>query len=191
MNDRRRLPADCPCPSVRHPDGSPWVYRPDAACPHHGAIFRPLPPATVIPIRRRPKGPQVNQPPPHDDLAENLAVVCPEDRGNPFAWDEVPAPLTAAVVSALAECGWPGAHATEHSVVVPLDDRAVGLAAPAGRGEYLYVLWGGTRPEWSWSTAHPDAPAGGKQALLLAPADDPARITAQILRVLRTGRALP
>ncbi|MFI0827214.1 hypothetical protein ACH4Q7_22475 [Streptomyces roseolus] len=49
--DRRGLPADCPCPAVRHADGSPLVV-PSAACRHHGAHLRPLPPADVIPINR-------------------------------------------------------------------------------------------------------------------------------------------
>ncbi|MFE4796176.1 hypothetical protein ACFRFL_13930 [Streptomyces sp. NPDC056708] len=111
--------------------------------------------------------------------------------GDPQQWREVPAALTAAVVSALTGYGWTGVHATEHSIVVPLDDRARGLSEPAASGEHLYVLWGGHRPEWSWGTAHPAAPAGGRLALLLAPPDDPPVITAQILRVLRTGRTLP
>ncbi|WP_434593409.1 hypothetical protein [Streptomyces sp. A5-4] len=111
--------------------------------------------------------------------------------GDPLRWDEVPASLTAAVVADLLGCGWSGVHSTEHGVVVPLDRRAFGLPDPAARGEHLYVLWGGHRPEWSWSTAHPDAPAGGTLALLLAPPDQPAYISAQIIRVLRTGRALP
>ncbi|MFD3608997.1 hypothetical protein ACFWXA_13150 [Streptomyces atroolivaceus] len=150
----------------------------------------------------------MNQSPPggRRRLEDLAAVVCDQDRGespfgwsspvsgvygDPQRWSEVPAPLTAAVVSTLGGYGWPEAHATEHSVVVPLDHRARGLTAPAARGEHLYVVWGGARPEWSWATAHPNAPAGGQQALLLAPADDPDHITAQILRVLRTGRALP
>ncbi|MGW6391145.1 hypothetical protein ACWFR1_11710 [Streptomyces sp. NPDC055103] len=111
--------------------------------------------------------------------------------GDPQLWDEVPASLTAAVVAELTHCGWRGTHATEHSIVVPLEPRDFGLPDAVARGEHLYVVWGGDRPEWSWATAHPHAPVGGQQALLLAPADDTAHITAQIIRVLRTGRALP
>ncbi|KPI33347.1 hypothetical protein OV450_1435 [Actinobacteria bacterium OV450] len=111
--------------------------------------------------------------------------------GDPLAWEEVPAPLTAAVVAVLASQGWTAAHATEHSIVVPLDDWALGLKHALGRGEHLYVLWGLPRPEWVWGTAHPNAPVGGHLAPLLAPPDDPAQIAAQILRVLATGRALP
>jgi hypothetical protein len=111
--------------------------------------------------------------------------------GDPQEWNEVPLPLTSTVVAALQSHGFTESHATEHSIIVPLDDHARGLPEPARRGEHLYVLWGGTRPEWSWGTAHPNAPAGGHIALLLAPPDDPQQITAQILRVLRTGRALP
>ncbi|MFF4292167.1 hypothetical protein ACFY0N_00755 [Streptomyces vinaceus] len=111
--------------------------------------------------------------------------------GDPFQWTEVPAPLTAAVVAALTGHGWTGVHATEHSIVVPLDERACGLEPAAARGEHLYALWGLVLPQWSWGTAHPDAPAGGRLALLLAPPDDPDQITAQICRVLATGRALP
>ena len=111
--------------------------------------------------------------------------------GDPLRWDEVPAALTAAVVAELTGCGWAGAHATEHSIVVPLERRACGLAEAVARGEHLYVLWGRPLPEWSWGTAHPNAPTGGRLAPLLAPADAPAHITAQIIRVLRTGRALP
>jgi hypothetical protein len=48
---RRTLPADCPCPWVPHPDGDPWIYRPDPACPHHGRPYRPRT-ATVTPIRK-------------------------------------------------------------------------------------------------------------------------------------------
>ncbi|RPK58117.1 hypothetical protein EES44_24605 [Streptomyces sp. ADI96-15] len=111
--------------------------------------------------------------------------------GDPLRWDEVPAQLTAAIVADLLTCGWSGTRATEHAVVVPLEPRAVGLAEAAGRGEHLYVLWGGARPEWSWCTAHPDAPAARKLAPLLAPPDQPAHISAQIIRVLSTGRTLP
>lgn len=47
----RQLPADCPCAWVRHPDGDPWIYRPDPTCPHHGQ--RPQARlATVTPIRK-------------------------------------------------------------------------------------------------------------------------------------------
>lgn len=49
----RELPDDCPCPWVRHNDGSPWVYKPSPDCRHHGAIARPLPPAKVLPFRRK------------------------------------------------------------------------------------------------------------------------------------------
>ncbi|MET9321930.1 hypothetical protein ABZX75_17310 [Streptomyces sp. NPDC003038] len=111
--------------------------------------------------------------------------------GEPLLWDEVPTALTAAIVAALTGAGLAGVHATEHSVVVPLDDHAPGLPGPAAKGEHLYVLWGAALPEWSWGTAHPNAPVGGPLSPLLAPADDPAHIAAQILRVLRTGRALP
>ncbi|GAA2948709.1 hypothetical protein ACFPN0_14950 [Kitasatospora cinereorecta] len=111
--------------------------------------------------------------------------------GDPLRWDEVPASITEAVVADLIACGWFGTHATEHTVVVPLEQHAFGLSEAVARGEHLYVLWGGARPEWSWCTAHPDAPAAGKLAPLLAPPDQPAHITAQILRVLRTGRTLP
>ncbi len=48
---RRELPADCPCPWVRHPDGAPWIYRPSPSCPHHGRTFRDRL-ATVAPIRK-------------------------------------------------------------------------------------------------------------------------------------------
>ncbi|MFC9604596.1 hypothetical protein ACFTTN_14195 [Streptomyces niveus] len=111
--------------------------------------------------------------------------------GDPLRWDEVPASLTAAVVAELIACGWSGSHATEHSVVVPLERGALGLAEAVARGEHLYVLWGGPRPEWSWCTAHPNAPTAGKIAPLLAAPDQPTHISAQIIRVLRTGRALP
>jgi hypothetical protein len=50
----RSLPADCPCPWVRHPDGAPWIYRPDPACPHHGRPYRARP-ANVTPMRRTPR----------------------------------------------------------------------------------------------------------------------------------------
>ncbi|MEU6628382.1 hypothetical protein ABZ905_08820 [Streptomyces parvus] len=104
---------------------------------------------------------------------------------------DVPDTLTRAVVVALGGYGWTAQTATNR-IVVPLDDRARGLREPAARGEDLYVLWTGLRPEWHWGTAHPNAPAGGRTAQLLAyPADDPATVTAQILRILRTGRALP
>ncbi|MFD4315048.1 hypothetical protein [Streptomyces sp. NPDC058548] len=140
---------------------------------------------------------------PPDDTARPAAVACAQDRGEnlgwsepgpyglPVEWEEVPAALTAEVVDELTACGWTGTHATEHSIVVPLDGRAFGLTDAAGRGEHLYVLWGVTRPEWSWGTAHPNAPAGGTLAVLLAPPDDPQRIATQIIRVLRTGRTLP
>ncbi|WP_381792880.1 hypothetical protein [Streptomyces niveus] len=111
--------------------------------------------------------------------------------GDPARWKGVPAPLTAAVVSRLAGHGWTGTRATEHGVVVPLDGRAPGLTQAVARGEHLYVVWGGARPEWSWSTAHPNAPTGGRLALLLSAPDDPADITAQVLRVLCAGRTLP
>lgn len=48
---RRKLPADCPCPWVRHPDGDPWIRWPDPDCPHHGRRYRPRL-ATVTPIRK-------------------------------------------------------------------------------------------------------------------------------------------
>lgn len=48
---RRTLPTDCPCPWVRHPDGNPWIYRPNPDCPHHGQTRR-LQPTTVTPIRK-------------------------------------------------------------------------------------------------------------------------------------------
>ncbi|MFJ6014516.1 hypothetical protein [Streptomyces sp. NPDC092952] len=111
--------------------------------------------------------------------------------GDPLRWDKVPASLTAAVVADLTSYGWPAAHATEHTIVVPLEQRAVGLADAVARGEHLYVVWGGARPEWSWQTAHPHALTSGPVAPLLAPPDQPAHISAQILRVLRTGRTLP
>lgn len=111
--------------------------------------------------------------------------------GDPMLWDEVPAALTVAIVAELTGHGLAGVHATEHSVVVPLDGQAPGLSGPADRGEHLYALWGSARPEWSWGTAHPNAPAGGLLWPLLSPPDDPVRITAQIRQVLRTGRALP
>ncbi|WP_228976711.1 hypothetical protein [Streptomyces sp. DH12] len=139
--------------------------------------------------------------------ARLVAPVCPQDRedspfgwsslpcsgvyGDPATWREVPPALTAEIVAVLADAGWTDAHATEHAVVVPLDERAEGLPGPAARGEHLYVVWGGARPEWSWSTAHPNAPAGGRAGVLLAPPDDPHQITAQVLRLLRTGRTLP
>ncbi|MFD6935282.1 hypothetical protein ACFWAP_03870 [Streptomyces goshikiensis] len=147
-----------------------------------------------------------------DHLAQLLAAVCEQDRadspfgrsepaqavpvpghpyGDPLRWAKVPAPLTAAVVAALTGHGWTGVHATAHSIVVALDDRACGLETAAARGEHLYVMWGVPRPEWSWGTSRPDASAGGRLALLLAPPDDPGEITLQILRVLATGRALP
>ncbi|MFJ7592487.1 hypothetical protein ACIQZO_34980 [Streptomyces sp. NPDC097617] len=118
-------------------------------------------------------------------------VVVTGAYGDPLRWNEVPAELTAAVVADLTACGWSAAHATEHSIVVPLERRAFGLPDAAARGEHLYAVWGGARPEWSWGTAHPDAPAGGTLAPLLAPPDQPAHISAQIIRVLRTGRTLP
>jgi hypothetical protein len=135
-----------------------------------------------------------------------LTPVCDQDRGeSPFGWTEppprpygdprdwadVPAALTAAVVAELAAHGLHGAHATEHSIVVPLHEQAPGLPGPARRGEHLYALWAVDRPEWSWGTAHPNAPTGGHLAPLLAPPDEPGTIAAQILRVLRTGRTLP
>ena len=43
------LPADCPCPWLRHPDGAPWIYRPNLNCAHHGRRYRPAT-ATVTPI---------------------------------------------------------------------------------------------------------------------------------------------
>lgn len=46
-----QLPLDCPRPSIRHPDGNPWIYRPDPECPHHGRPFQARH-ATVTPIRR-------------------------------------------------------------------------------------------------------------------------------------------
>ncbi|MEU1815192.1 hypothetical protein ABZ543_08335 [Streptomyces roseifaciens] len=111
--------------------------------------------------------------------------------GDPGSWEEVPPVIVRAVTVALTSCGWSGARATEHTIIVPLDDRARGLPGAAHAGEHLYVVWGGAAAEWSWGTAHPDAPAGGPLTPLLAPPDDPVVITAQILRVLRTGRALP
>lgn len=54
MTTLRELPADCPCPHIRHPDGSPWVVRPDPDCPHHSRVYHAPPPATVTPIRRTP-----------------------------------------------------------------------------------------------------------------------------------------
>ncbi|WP_327421862.1 hypothetical protein OG763_15100 [Streptomyces sp. NBC_01230] len=111
--------------------------------------------------------------------------------GDPLRWDEVPPALTAAVVAALTGYGWTGTHATEHTIVVPLDGHPRGLLEPAARGEHLYAVWGGSRPEWSWGTTHPNAPAGGRLTPLLAPPDDPQTITAQIIRVLRAGRTLP
>ncbi|WP_284576692.1 hypothetical protein [Streptomyces sp. 2P-4] len=81
----RQLPPDCPCPRVRHADGSPLVI-PSADCRHHGAHLRPLPPATVTPIR------------PGLDLPALASVVCDQDRGeSPFGWsDPAPADMPAA-----------------------------------------------------------------------------------------------
>lgn len=45
------LPANCPCPWIRHPDGAPWIYRPAPTCRHHGRAYQPAPLATVTPIR--------------------------------------------------------------------------------------------------------------------------------------------
>ncbi|MFD9422225.1 MULTISPECIES: hypothetical protein [unclassified Streptomyces] len=104
---------------------------------------------------------------------------------------DLPAALTHSVVVALGGYGW-AAETGTNQIVVPLDDRARGLPEQVAKGEDLYVLWTGPHPEWHWGTAHPFAPAGGRTAQLLAyPAGDPATVTAQILRVLRTGRALP
>ncbi|WNI20345.1 hypothetical protein [Actinacidiphila sp. ITFR-21] len=143
------------------------------------------------------------------DLGRFLAPVCAQDRDeDPFSWSEAsgvagprygdprrwqspPPALTAAVACAVAAGGWPLARPTEHGIVVPLDDRAVGLTAPAGRGEHLHVLWNCALPEWSWGTGPPDAPTSGHCDPLLTPPDHEPTITAQILRVLRTGRTLP
>ncbi|MFC7791325.1 hypothetical protein [Streptomyces cinereoruber] len=118
-------------------------------------------------------------------------LPCSGIYGDPTTWHEVPPELTAETVAELTACGWTGARATEHSIVVPLDDRATGLPDQAARGDHLYVMWGWPRPEWAWGTAHPHAPAGGPLAPLLAPPDDPCQVAAQIVRVLTTGRALP
>lgn len=48
----RQLPADRPCPWVSHPDGGPWIYRPDPTCPHHGRPRRTRP-ATVTRTRHQ------------------------------------------------------------------------------------------------------------------------------------------
>ncbi|WP_371799102.1 hypothetical protein OG963_14875 [Streptomyces sp. NBC_01707] len=104
--------------------------------------------------------------------------------GDPRRWDE-------AVVSALTGYGWTGTHATEHTIVVPLDDHPRGLPEPAARGEHLYAVGAAPGPNGPGGTAHPNAPAGGRLTPLLAPLDDPQTITAQIIRVLRTGRTLP
>ncbi|MEU6929012.1 hypothetical protein AB0A05_07590 [Streptomyces sp. NPDC046374] len=112
--------------------------------------------------------------------------------GDPLSWEEVPPDLTAAVVEELTRCGWTDVHASEHSITVPLNERAWGLVGPAAEGEHLYVLWGGPRwPAWSWCTAHPNAPTGGALLPLYASHDDPKQIAALTIRVLRTGRALP
>ncbi|MFM9542291.1 hypothetical protein [Streptomyces turgidiscabies] len=47
----RVLPADCPCPRVRHPDGDPLICWPDPACRHHGRPHTARL-ATVTPIRK-------------------------------------------------------------------------------------------------------------------------------------------
>ncbi|MEU2487105.1 hypothetical protein ABZ593_21160 [Streptomyces sp. NPDC012617] len=111
--------------------------------------------------------------------------------GDPRLWEEVPEAITSAVVADLHSCGWTAAYATSHTVVVPLEPRACGLPDAVALGEHLYAVWGGLRPEWTWQTVHPNAPTGGTVAPLLTPPDQPAHITAQILRVLRTGRTLP
>ncbi|MFF4388538.1 hypothetical protein ACFY0G_17425 [Streptomyces sp. NPDC001552] len=116
--------------------------------------------------------------------------------GDPRTWTEVPTALSADVVDALTGHGWAGVYATEHAIGVPLDGHAPGLPAASERGEHLYAIWGvfwagPPRAEWSWATAHPEAPRGGTLAPLLARPDAPDEITAQILRVLATGRTLP
>jgi hypothetical protein len=136
----------------------------------------------------------VNQPSGTDrDLTADLAVVCEQDRGgSPFGWDDVPHLLAADVVEVLHTAGYLDAHATEHTIVVPLTGAATGLPGAHDRGEHLYAVWGDARPEWSWCTAHPNAPTAGAMApLLVSPHDDPQNLAAQILRVLRTGRTLP
>ena len=74
------LPADCPCPWVWHPDGAPWIYRPDPTCTHHGRGARSDQLATVIPLRGRPMnlsllrlGPP--QPPTYQERAREAAVA--------------------------------------------------------------------------------------------------------------------
>ncbi|MFI9026367.1 hypothetical protein [Streptomyces sp. NPDC053560] len=111
--------------------------------------------------------------------------------GDPTRWDEVPPDLFAAITAHLARAGWADTGTSEHTVTVPCDERATGLPEASGRGEHLYAVWGGTHPEWLWGTAHPDAEGGGHLVPLLARPDDAAEIAAQIVRVLRTGRALP
>lgn len=112
--------------------------------------------------------------------------------GDPLSWQDVPPAITAAVVSALYGYGWTSASAVASRITVPLDGRAVGLSEPAARGEHLHAEWGIHRPEWTWTVSRPDAARyGGHRGLLLAPSGDPHTITAQILRLLRTGRALP
>ncbi|GGZ23738.1 hypothetical protein GCM10010387_16200 [Streptomyces inusitatus] len=134
---------------------------------------------------------------PPDGVPALVAIVSPLDRDEePFGWsdprrNEVPPEITSTVLGLLDAEGVTGAHATEHSIIVPLDGQAPGLPGPAAAGEHLYVLWGVHRPEWSWGTAHPNAPAGGHLALLLAPPDRPGLIADQIIRVLATGRTLP
>ncbi|MFD3844763.1 hypothetical protein ACFWVB_02585 [Streptomyces microflavus] len=112
--------------------------------------------------------------------------------GDPLAWQHAPPSLTGAVALLLGGYGWDASTTPDGVIVIPLDDRARGLTGPVARGEDLQVLWAGARPEWHWGTAHPHAVTGGHLAQLLAhPVDGPATITAQILRVLRTGRTLP
>lgn len=110
----------------------------------------------------------------------------------PPAWEDIPPEVAGTVLSALHAAGYPDARATEHAIVVPLTGRCVGLAGAHERGEHLYAVWGGARPEWSWCTAHPNAPTAGAMApLLVTPHDDAQTLACQILRVLATGRALP
>ncbi|WTW95452.1 hypothetical protein OG216_19615 [Streptomycetaceae bacterium NBC_01309] len=111
--------------------------------------------------------------------------------GDWLMWDAVPPELMAKILACLAHEGWGSVRVSSRSITVRLDDRATGLSGAAVGDEHLYILWGATRPEWLWRTAHPGHPHRGCLAPLVAPADDPDQIAAQIIRVLRTGRSLP